>query len=98
MSFDLESRWALDPQVSIRPEPFGGLAYHYGTRRLSFLKSTALRDLVSALAGHRSAIEAIESQGIPDTEHERYVAALATLARTGMIRRAPVGSFAEEAR
>ena len=26
------------PQVALRPEPFGALAYHYGNRRLVFLK------------------------------------------------------------
>ena len=28
----------LDPQVALRPEPFGALAYHYGNRRLIFLQ------------------------------------------------------------
>ncbi|MCY7299756.1 MAG: mycofactocin biosynthesis chaperone MftB, partial [Ilumatobacteraceae bacterium] len=28
---------ALHPQVALRPEPFGALAYHYGNRRLVFL-------------------------------------------------------------
>jgi putative mycofactocin binding protein MftB len=27
---------------SLRPEPFGALAYHYGTRRLVFLKDAML--------------------------------------------------------
>ena len=30
------------PRVAIRHEDFGGLAYHYGHRRLVFLKSAAL--------------------------------------------------------
>ena len=34
----LDRRLALDPQVALRPEPFGALAYHYGNRRLVFLK------------------------------------------------------------
>ena len=28
----------LHPQVALRPEPFGALAYHYGNRKLVFLK------------------------------------------------------------
>ncbi|MFK4106885.1 mycofactocin biosynthesis chaperone MftB [Streptomyces sp. NPDC019531] len=28
-------------RVALRPEPFGALAYHYGTRRLSFGSSCA---------------------------------------------------------
>ena len=31
-------RCELHPQVALRPEPFGALAYHYGNRRLVFLK------------------------------------------------------------
>ena len=34
----LSSRLTLDPQVALRPEPFGALAYHYGNRKLIFLK------------------------------------------------------------
>ena len=37
--FDLDRPWQLHPQVSVRPEPFGALLYHFGTRRLWFLKS-----------------------------------------------------------
>ncbi len=51
MAFDLERGWALDPQVALRPEPFGALAYHFGTRRLSFLKSRTLLAVVEGLAG-----------------------------------------------
>jgi putative mycofactocin binding protein MftB len=46
VAFDLERGWALDPQVALRPEPFGALAYHFGTRRLSFLKTPTLRAVV----------------------------------------------------
>ena len=41
-ALDLDAAWRLDPQVSIRPERFGALLYHFGTRRLSFLKSPKL--------------------------------------------------------
>jgi mycofactocin biosynthesis protein MftB len=34
----LEQRLMLHPQVALRPEPFGALAYHYGNRKLVFLK------------------------------------------------------------
>src|SRR4029077_5500984 len=33
--FDLDAAWRLHPQVSVRPERFGALLYHFGTRRLS---------------------------------------------------------------
>ncbi len=34
----LDAPLELHPQVALRPEPFGALAYHYGNRRLIFLK------------------------------------------------------------
>ena len=34
----LDRQLTLDPQVALRPEPFGALAYHYGNRKLIFLK------------------------------------------------------------
>ncbi len=51
----------LHPQVALRPEPFGALAYHFDTRRLVFLKSSDLVDLVHALAEHPSAGHAIDA-------------------------------------
>jgi putative mycofactocin binding protein MftB len=83
--FDLDSAWQLNELVSIRPERFGALLYHFGTRRLSFLKSPALVDVVGALAAHRSAREACTACGIAPAELPRYGAALATLATSDMI-------------
>ena len=37
--------WALDPSVALRPEPFGALAYHFGNRKLIFLKRPELVEL-----------------------------------------------------
>jgi len=37
-ALDLDAAWRLHPQVALRPEPFGALLYHFGTRRLSFLQ------------------------------------------------------------
>ena len=56
--FDLDRPWQLHPQVSVRPERFGALLYHFGTRRLSFLKSPALLTVVSSLGEAPSAREA----------------------------------------
>ncbi|MFM9083343.1 MAG: mycofactocin biosynthesis chaperone MftB, partial [Actinomycetota bacterium] len=54
MSLTLDSSCELDPRVSIRPEPFGALAYHYGNRRLVFLRNPDIVSVVSGLAGHGS--------------------------------------------
>ncbi len=53
--FDLDRPWQLHPQVSVRPERFGALLYHFGTRRLSFLKSPALLTVVKTLGDAPSA-------------------------------------------
>ncbi|MCX6386317.1 MAG: mycofactocin biosynthesis chaperone MftB [Solirubrobacterales bacterium] len=83
--FDLDRAWQLHPQVALRPESFGALAYHFGTRRLSFLKSPALRDLVESLADHGTARAACEAAGVGDEQISTYIQALATLATSEMI-------------
>ena len=82
---DLDRPWQLHPQVSVRPERFGALLYHFGTRRLSFLKSPALLTVVSSLAEAPSAREACRLAGVSDAELPAYAAALATLASSQMI-------------
>ena len=82
---DLDSPWRLHPQVAIRPEPFGALAYHFGTRRLSFLKTRKLVAVVEGLADHRSVRTALESASITPEETAGYVAALERLAEGNMI-------------
>ncbi len=84
--FDPGRAWALDPQVSLRPEPFGALAYHFGTRRLSFLTSPRLLAVVESLATQPSAREACRVAGVSDGDLTSYERALATLAARGMIR------------
>jgi putative mycofactocin binding protein MftB len=82
---DLDRPWRLSPQVALRPERFGALAYHFGTRRLSFLKSPQLLAVVEALADHATAREACRAVGVADAELPSYEHALGTLARTDMI-------------
>ena len=85
MAFDLERAWALAPQVALRPEPFGALAYHFGTRRLSFLKSRRLLAVVEGLASAESARAACLGAGVTEAELPRYARALEVLADSGMI-------------
>jgi putative mycofactocin binding protein MftB len=84
-AFDLDAAWRLHPQVSIRPERFGALLYHFGTRRLSFLKSPALLTVVSSLSAQPSARAACAEAGIGPADQPAYTAALATLAASQMI-------------
>lgn len=83
--FDLERAWRLDGQVAIRPERFGALAYHFGTRRLSFLKTRKLLAVVQALADEASAREACRTAGVTEQELPAYARALETLHETGML-------------
>ena len=86
-TFDPAARWERSPKVGLRPEPFGALAYHFDTRRLVFLKSNQLVDLVDGLADHPSADQAIDAIIEPATERSRqaHVKALASLAEAGVI-------------
>jgi len=83
--FDLDGAWTLHPQVSIRPERFGALLYHFGTRRLSFLKHPRLLGVLQALDSATSARDACVTAGVPDAELPVYQRALATLATSSMI-------------
>jgi mycofactocin biosynthesis protein MftB len=83
--FDLERRYALHPQVAVRPEPFGALLYHFGTRRLSFLKDPRLLEVVRGLADAPTAHAACSAAGVTEAELARFARALATLAETDML-------------
>jgi putative mycofactocin binding protein MftB len=84
-TFDVRAPWALDDRVALRPESFGALAYHFGSRRLSFLKHPQLVRVVEALAEHETADAAIRAAGVSEQNRAAMTGALATLAETGMI-------------
>ena len=89
-SFDIDAPWRLDDRVSIRPEPFGALLYHFGTRRLTFLKSPLLLEVVKRLGDEPTARAACTAAGVSDAEMTRYTTALASLVDGDMIvRREP---------
>jgi mycofactocin biosynthesis protein MftB len=85
MTFDLERPWHVHSQVALRPEPFGALAYHVGTRRLSFLKTNKLVSVVEALGEHPSGGEACRAAGVSAAELPAYARALGALASSGMV-------------
>jgi len=85
VGFDPELPWQRARSVALRPEPFGALVYHFGNRKLSFLKSKALVDVVQSLADHPSATATLAACGVPDAQRPTYVKALADLARSQMI-------------
>lgn len=86
MSGMLDESWRLSPSVELRPEPFGALAYHFGNRKLTFLKRPELVALVRGLGEHPDVRSALVAAGIAPTLWTAYEAALQGLADTDMIR------------
>ena len=82
---DLDRAWDLHPQVSVRPEPFGALLYHFGTRKLSFLKDRTLLEVVNSLKDAPSARAACTAAGVPEPDLPRYNAALTALVQSSMV-------------
>jgi mycofactocin biosynthesis protein MftB len=89
-AFDPSLPWRRSRSVALRPEPFGALVYHFGNRKLSFLKSQTLVAVVEALADHPSASATLVACGVPEAQRPAYVKALADLARSSMIEPQPV--------
>jgi putative mycofactocin binding protein MftB len=83
--FDPDRPWGVHPQVSVRPEPFGALLYHFGTRKLSFLKDRVLLDVVRSLGEHPTARSAVEAAGISGSATATYLRAMGTLADSHML-------------
>ena len=81
----LDEALELHPQVALRPEPFGALAYHYGNRRLNFLRSPDLVRLVESLAAHPSARAAFDACGIDAPRWASFERALGALARSDFL-------------
>jgi putative mycofactocin binding protein MftB len=81
--FDPGRGYGLNPAVALRPEPFGALAYHFGNRRLSFLKAPELVELVRELGSYRCVSDALAA--VPDGRRGAYLRALASLAAADMI-------------
>jgi mycofactocin biosynthesis protein MftB len=89
IEFDAEIPWRQARSVALRPEPFGALVYHFGNRKLSFLKSKTLVTVVQSLAEHPSAAATLVACEVPEAQRPAYVKALADLARSQMIERRP---------
>ena len=88
--FDPGAAWRRTPSVVLRPEPFGALVYDFGSRRLSFLKDRALVRVVEHLDESASATAAVAAAGVAEADRPHHLAALAALARSGMITRREV--------
>lgn len=91
---DVDTVYRLAPDVSLRPERFGALAYSFDTRKLSFLKHPDLVAVVESLDGTRTVGEALELAGVDRRRWPSFVAALATLETSRMLSPAEVDGAA----
>ena len=87
----LDQPWTLSPSVALRPEPFGALAYHFGNRRLTFLKRPELVEVVRGLDRCADVRGALTEASVPSDQWPAYLDALTGLAATDMIRPRAVG-------
>jgi mycofactocin biosynthesis protein MftB len=83
--FDPDRGWRLHPQVAVRPEPFGALLYHFGTRKLSFLKNRTILTVVRSLDDHSDIRSACRAAGVEDAAQAPYLHALGVLADSNML-------------
>jgi len=82
----LNQAWTLSPSVALRPEPFGALAYHFGNRRLTFLKRPELVEVVRELDRSVDVRAALIKASVPSDQWPAYLDALTGLAASDMIR------------
>ncbi|KAA1250614.1 mycofactocin biosynthesis chaperone MftB [Mycobacterium simiae] len=83
--FDPDRGWRLHPKVAVRPEPFGALLYHFGTRKLSFLKNRTILTVVQSLADHPDVRSACCAAGVDNCDQDPYLHALGVLAGSNML-------------
>lgn len=71
--------------MAVRPEPFGALLYHFGTRKLSFLKNRTILDVVQSLTDHPDIRTACRAAGVDDAAQAPYLHALGVLVESNML-------------
>ena len=76
---------ALHPQVALRPEPFGALAYHYGNRRLVFLQHADMVTVSRALADHATLADALTACGVDERRWPSFAKAFQSLLESEVV-------------
>lgn len=71
--------------MALRPEPFGALAYHYGNRKLVFLKHPDIVRVVNTLAEHPSVDDALTACEIAEARRPAFRSALAGLVESEIL-------------
>lgn len=86
MSVTLDTAFELDPRVSLRPEPFGALAYHFGNRKLVFLRHPDVVAVVRDLDQHPTLADTLTAIGVHPDRWPSFVVAVDSLHSSEMIR------------
>ena len=81
----LDRQLTLHPQVALRPEPFGALAYHYGNRKLVFLKHPDVVRVVRSLDGRITLADTLRACGIAEARWPAFKRALWSLTESEML-------------
>jgi putative mycofactocin binding protein MftB len=81
----LERRLTLNAQVALRPEPFGALAYHYGNRKLVFLKHPDVVRVVQALGDHDTLADTLRACDIAPERWPAFERAIGSLNDSEML-------------
>lgn len=76
----------LDPAVSLRPEPFGALAYHHGNRRLVFLKHPDVVAVATRLGEFDSLADTLAGCGIEHSRWASFATAFQSLRESEVVR------------
>ena len=86
MAVALDTALELHPQVAVRPEPFGALAYHYGNRRLVFLRHPDIVRVVRTLSDHPTLRDTLVAEGVAESRWPSFVKALSSLTTSEIVR------------
>jgi len=86
MTVTLDSACELHPQVAIRPEPFGALAYHYGNRKLVFLKHPDVVAVLRDVAAHETLADTLRAHNVSPERWDSFVKAISSLETSEIVR------------
>ncbi|HSB86086.1 MAG TPA: mycofactocin biosynthesis chaperone MftB [Ilumatobacteraceae bacterium] len=82
----LDTPLELDPQVVLRPEPFGALAYHHRTRRLVFMKHRDVVAVARELGRQPSLGAALRACNVAESRWPSFTEAFASLSKSEIVR------------
>jgi putative mycofactocin binding protein MftB len=91
VTVSLDQPLELDPDVALRREPFGALAYSYANRRLIFLNHPDVVAVVERLRDEPSVRAALEACGVAPSRWTSFLSALSSLEASEVVRERAAG-------